>query len=562
MKNRIWMLGYVAVSAAIGCGGMTGANDAASDAAVTNDAVSDGESTDAGVDVVGSDGASSCDPGSAPSASGCQRCSAGQYCAGGDAAATTCSSAFDDDNDPATACRPWSECAAGTFASAAGTTTRDRTCTPCDAGTFSVNPNSGSCTAWTTCAPGTAQDMPGSSTHDRTCVLSARWIRQFGSVQTDSASAVATDTNGNTVVVGKAGTLPGQTTGGPFIRAYDANGTETWTRELGLGTTGEVGSVRIDASGNVYIAGWISGTLPGQTRVGDTDAFVRKYSSTGTELWTRQFGTTVSDIASAVTTDAAGNVYVAGSTFGRFAGQTSTGHSDPYVRKYDAAGTALWTQQWGGAGGEALAITADAAGNVYVAGNINGTIPGGTSAGLFDAYVRKFDTAGTALWSRQFGSRSDDFAYGLGVDASDNLYIAGYTSGALPGANSAGGYDAFVRRYDSAGTETWTRQFGTSGADKAYALAVDATSVSVVGSTAGTFAGQTSLMGTDAFVRRYALDGTSASVLQFGSNQDDFANGAAVDASGHLFVAGGTGGTLPSQTSAGGIDAFVLRLDL
>ena len=46
----------------------------------------------------------------------------------------------------------------------------------------------------------------------------------------------------------------------------------------------------MDSDGNVYVAGVTYGTLPGQTNSGNYDAFVRKYDADGNELWTRQFG--------------------------------------------------------------------------------------------------------------------------------------------------------------------------------------------------------------------------------------------------------------------------------
>jgi hypothetical protein len=82
---------------------------------------------------------------------------------------------------------------------------------------------------------------------------------------------------------------------------------------------------------------------------------------------------------------------------------------------------------------------------------------------------------------------------------SGSLYVAGYTLGTLPGQTSAGGEDAFARKYDSAGSEQWTRQFGTSSYDCAQSVTGSA---HMAGLTGGTFAGQTSAGGMDAFVAR------------------------------------------------------------
>src|SRR3989454_5558413 len=84
----------------------------------------------------------------------------------------------------------------------------------------------------------------------------------------------------------------------------------------------------------------------------------------------------------------------------------------------------------------AVGIAVDASG-VYVAGSINGTLPGQTSAGSCDAFLRKHDTSGNVLWTRQFGTSGEDEAIAIAVDAS-GAYVAGRTSGALPGQTNAG----------------------------------------------------------------------------------------------------------------------------
>src|SRR5439155_574707 len=146
-------------------------------------------------------------------------------------------------------------------------------------------------------------------------------------------------------------------------------------------------------------------------------------------------------------------------------------------------------------------VAVDATGNVYAAGSTYGTFVGQTSAGVVDAFVRKEERHGGEVWTRQFGTADSDKAFGVAVDATGNVYVAGETFGTFAGQTSAGGVDAFVRKYDPNGTEVWTQQFGTADFDKAFGVAVDATfNVYVAGETLGTFAGQTSAGVFDAFV--------------------------------------------------------------
>src|SRR5204863_8814709 len=145
----------------------------------------------------------------------------------------------------------------------------------------------------------------------------------------------------------------------------------------------------------------------GASGAGGSDAFVRKYAADGTVLWTRQFGTPDHDGASGVATDSSG-VYVAGSTSGELPGQTTNGLRDGFVRKYSPTGTLLWTQQFGTAALDAvhgIAVTSD---GVFVVGDTYGTFDGESQKGLPDAYVISFTASGALRWVRQFGTTSSD----------------------------------------------------------------------------------------------------------------------------------------------------------
>src|SRR5713101_2110893 len=71
-------------------------------------------------------------------------------------------------------------------------------------------------------------------------------------------------------------------------------------------------------------------------------------------------------------------------------------------------------------------------------------------------------------WIRQFGTSANDYAFAVVVSADGAEYVCGYTMGTLPDQTSAGANDAFVRKYDPFGNVIWTRQFGTPSDDFAY----------------------------------------------------------------------------------------------
>ncbi len=164
-------------------------------------------------------------------------------------------------------------------------------------------------------------------------------------------------------------------------------------------------------------------------------------------VWIRQFGTFANDHTTDVAVDTSG-VYAAGYTGGALPGQSSSGSDDAFVRKYDGSGNELWTMQFGTSYYDyAQSVAVDASGNVYVAGLTSGALPGQTSSGGGDAFVRKYNGSGSELWTMQFGTSTYDEAYDVAVDTFDNVYVAGQTYGALPGQTSSGDGDAFLVKF-------------------------------------------------------------------------------------------------------------------
>ena len=225
----------------------------------------------------------------------------------------------------------------------------------------------------------------------------------------DVATAAAVGPDGAVYVAGQfAGTgQPGATPFYAFVRKYDASGKEVWTQQFGAegaSATTTAASVAVDGSGAVYVAGWVFGSLPGQTEGGQDDAFVRKYDAAGKEVWTRQIGGPGHDLASTVAVDAAGNIYVAT--------QSDIGSNDvgtTVVHQFGPDGTEQWTRETG-AGDVTIAVTVDRAGAIYLVGEL---APAervhdhaqGNHRGT--PFVRKYNPNGTVAWTQRVGAGGD-----------------------------------------------------------------------------------------------------------------------------------------------------------
>ena len=339
------------------------------------------------------------------------------------------------------------------------------------------------------------------------------WTEQLGSASSDYANGVATDSSGNVYVAGVTyGGLDGNSKGNSdlFVVKYNSSGTKEWTKQYGTDRYDEARGVATDSSGNVYVVGGTKGNLNGISNSGRTDAFVIKFNSSGTKQWTKKLGTWQNDLANGVATDSSGNFYVTGFTYQHLDGNTSAGNADLFVVKYNSSGTKQWTKQLGTSKHDrARGVATDSSGNVYVTGDTYGGLDGNTNAGYNDLFVVKYNSSGTKQWTKQMGTSSTDLANGIATDSSGNIYVTGGTYGGLDGNTNAGNSDLFVVKYNSSGTKQWTKQLGSSSRDYDYGVATDSSrNVYVSGDTYGGLDNNTNAGYNDLFVVKYNSSGT------------------------------------------------------
>ena len=289
----------------------------------------------------------------------------------------------------------------------------------------------------------------------------------------DRGEDIAVDSSGNAYVTGRTFSTDfptaspfqafnaGTSTGDVFVTKLNAAGNAVvYSTYLG-GSDDDFGpDIAVDSSGSAYVTGRTDSTdFPttnpfqatfGGGTFGGGDAFVTKLNATGSALvYSTYLGgsgneNTISETGG-IAVDASGNAYVTGDTastdfptaspFQAALGGTS-GFPDAFVTKLNAAGSALvYSTYLGGSGTErGFDIALDASGNAYVTGDTNSTdFPTaspiqGTQAGGDDAFVAKFNPAGSALvYSTFLGGSSTDESFGIAIDTSGNAYIAGET---------------------------------------------------------------------------------------------------------------------------------------
>lgn len=293
-----------------------------------------------------------------------------------------------------------------------------------------------------------------------------RWIRQFGTLYDDHAySTTPPDMNGNLLVVGATkGNTADPDAAAPgdhydiFIWQIQDNGGADYQFPLQFnvadGLDNHAYNIAFRNADNIYnqeifVSGLVQASPGGAL-------FVAKFNH-----WWEQQGSirtipgeflAESPLRTAMALDKGGNIYVASYALGSFDGHTSAGNEDIVVVKFDASLNKIWSSQYGTAGKDAAyGVAVDAEGNIYVAGETGS--PGGPGLdgqpylGASDMFLTRLAPAdGKRVYTRQLGTIGLDAAYGIAIDPSGAIYLAGVTAG-LMGERQIRNFDAVVVKY-------------------------------------------------------------------------------------------------------------------
>jgi hypothetical protein len=289
-----------------------------------------------------------------------------------------------------------------------------------------------------------------------------------------------------------------------FLTKINADGSYAWTKTIGGPDDDEALSVALDSSGNIYIAGFFSGTVDfdpdgsgdSHSSAGSVDIFLTKINLNGSYGWTKTIHGTVDGPFQIVKValDSGNNIYIAGyftdtADFDPGPGvdnHTSAGQGDMFLTRINSDGSYGWTKTFGGSSddGKYSSVAADSSDNVYVVSNFSGTADFDpdpvatdfhTSAGQGDISLTRINTDGSYGWTKIFSGPGDDGgSTSVAVDARDNVYVAGTFSNTVdfdpdPVATdfhtSAGSDDIFITKINADQSYGWTHTIGGTGTD-------------------------------------------------------------------------------------------------
>jgi hypothetical protein len=334
------------------------------------------------------------------------------------------------------------------------------------------------------------------------------WVYSIGGTDSDTPFDIKLGSSNGVYVAGtvSAGAVCSgrvvKNSGGHDILLMRLNSAGTCDWALGIGGSGEdqAQSMLIEPNGDVVVTGFFSGTVdfdPGAGSAllvsrGGHDGFVARYGADGTFETVVQFGGAEDDAGNAIARTVEGDLVVGGefrgvATFGSALAPvllTSAGDVDFFLTRLSPQLGTQWATRGGGTGADAVglnSIQVDGLGRIWVAGAFSGVadLDGSplavlvTSLGSSDIFVARYD--GTGAWAgvaRAIGGSGGEAVDKMVIDASGNLYLAGWFQNSVdfdPGAGthvvvakgSQGAGDGFVLSLDAGAEFRWVDPIGS-----------------------------------------------------------------------------------------------------
>lgn len=255
----------------------------------------------------------------------------------------------------------------------------------------------------------------------------------------------------------------------------------------------------------------------------------------GQSYWISNYAVGVSALANSVRASSDGSALLAGSVI--------DGTQRASLAKYSSTGSIIFQRALDNPTVDAEAfydVREDASGNIFCVGV-------SVSVGDTRILTAKYNSSAAIQWQRTLNlSGVTDYGWRVGVDTSGDAYIAGYTQ------TSGTNLNILNAKYTSAGTLSWQRQLGGSLNDYPFGMAVDGNGNSF---TVG-YAETVSSSDDQPIIAKRDLNGAISwqKIYSLPSPRSSF-RGAALDASGNIFVAGTS--TNPSAFNF----AYIAKLD-
>lgn len=318
-----------------------------------------------------------------------------------------------------------------------------------------------------------------------------------------------------------------------YLLKTDANGDTLWTRYFGSIYDDQVVSLSENAMGYVVIA-WNVADTP----VVSSDFFAEQLDPNGNTLWEKFYGSPTYEYCNDAIIDNHGRIVLGGASYGYNYG-LSNGLFDFYVIKLDAAGNKISEGHFGGGGTEwANAIIQTSDGGYVMAGYTNtGTLG-------YDIYLVKTDSNFILQWAHNYGDSLDDYAYDVTEDVNGNLWIMG-------SMESSDSSHTVLIETDANGGNPVMKFLGLTPGDFCYHIQELSSGGFIIGGFTGTLG-----KGNEMLLEKLDAGGDTVWTRHFGGTKNEVAFAVATDAAHNILVAGETEGFGINK-----FDAYLVKLD-
>jgi len=198
----------------------------------------------------------------------------------------------------------------------------------------------------------------------------------------------------------------------------------------------------------------------------------------------------------------------------------------PFLSNYNSL-EYVWNHTWGGNDSDRVyGVVIDSSDNIYVAGTTESF-----GAGKEDIYLVKYDKSGNKKWDVTWGGDKDDCCFKMILDSSENIYIAGTTE-----SFGSGRDDICLVKYDNSGMQLWNHTWGGNGIDSCVAITLDSSeNIYIAGGIFNTIKGITSMC-----LVKYDKSGNYKWNCTWGEKIFNRATGLVLDSSDNIYITGYT----------------------
>ena len=322
---------------------------------------------------------------------------------------------------------------------------------------------------------------------------SQQWSVQLGGDRGDGSYTSTSTADGNTFIAGvfdgsnlitPIDTLYETTHGDLFLTQIDPNGNCLWDKQIrctfldSINHSSAYAIVLDEINQSIYVLFQTEGKIDIDTFTslnwGNRDIALAKFDFNGNCIWLKSAGGVFTDIATGLTLDSIGDIYICGQNGQNANFDTITLASNgSFLAKYNTNGECLWAKTISNSGFQVNLLEYKNSRLIMTGNNFSDSTMVDTllllhPAGYNSFVITGFDLNGNVLWAKQgiwkFFSNSGVGDFNL--DVNGNIYVGGYFKDTLDlegnlFISNPGESAMFLIKLDSIGNFIWSNQINS-----------------------------------------------------------------------------------------------------